>query len=754
MKKQISTLISVVFALILALLQAGFVKTENVELAMIPQAERWINYSSPELIKKAKSVKDPLTRAVIYEIAGQFEGCMHSASLVSPKSIVVDRANITELRCAQKALDDEKISGAEMLSSINKIEKSQKLTKSKDKDFLLGLRLKTISQLVAKSQWKVVKPEIAKMFDREALMTKAQRGQFYSDVGDLMISDRKWNDAFTYFSRATDYDAGISIENKMKNVLPLVSKAVKEYYDANRVRVAVLQDAPLLVPSSEENELAYQAQMGLSKNDVPTAADALVQLIRKFPLSVKSKWAQDKLLEILSKEVERSRGAQGNSVNKGKIVKELLHLDADRMTDWGKILFDMQSYPEAAQLYGKAANDSENSVKAAKYIYMAARSYQLSLNYSKAKEYFKRLSSYYSMSNEFIDGCIQWALIDINEKNMSEAISHLEMARSRKLSNQQDLVSLFWLFRAYKQKGNELILMKKVAQDLVNRFPLTYYGLIAYNELNQKLPHFEIPNNKVEEKKLKLSLSQEEWKAVERAKVLFLAGLYDDASDELSLLTQRTLSMDEELYLASLYAQSLNYLKTFSFLSDIFDGNADARTMKNAKTLFPKEFWIHVSDDKKRAGVDPYLLLSVMRQESGFRDHAISRSNAIGLMQMIPPTAEDVKKQLGATTIEIPKDLFIPANNIIFCAYYLNELIQKFGGDVPTALASYNAGPTRIGLFMKAQGGTMHDTWVDELPLAETSFYVKSILKNYIYYRILYEGQTKLGTPPWLTVKD
>jgi soluble lytic murein transglycosylase len=78
-----------------------------------------------------------------------------------------------------------------------------------------------------------------------------------------------------------------------------------------------------------------------------------------------------------------------------------------------------------------------------------------------------------------------------------------------------------------------------------------------------------------------------------------------------------------------------------------------------------------------------------------FDPRITSRSNAKGLMQMIPPTAEDVKRELKSKA-NVPEDLYDPWTNIRFCAHYLAQLIKKSDGNVAVALASYNAGPTRI----------------------------------------------------------
>ena len=245
----------------------------------------------------------------------------------------------------------------------------------------------------------------------------------------------------------------------------------------------------------------------------------------------------------------------------------------------------------------------------------------------------------------------------------------------------------------------------------------------------------------------KVYFSESESRALTRARTLMQAGLLDEAGEELSIFSSRSLNPDESQYLATFFAQSAKYQKVFTLLGASMDDSSDRRNDFTMRELFPKEFWEIVHGDGARSDVDPLLLLSVMKQESAFDAQALSHSGAVGLMQMIPPTAEDVKRELGLR-VEIPKDLSDPATNVKFCAYYLSKLIKSFNGSIPLALAAYNAGPRRINQFMAARGA-LSDTWVDELPWSEPSFYVKSILKNYIVYRMLYGGIKSLPTAPW-----
>lgn len=109
-----------------------------------------------------------------------------------------------------------------------------------------------------------------------------------------------------------------------------------------------------------------------------------------------------------------------------------------------------------------------------------------------------------------------------------------------------------------------------------------------------------------------------------------------------------------------------------------------------------------VAEESRRQEIDPGLLLSVILSESRFRIDAVSEKGAIGLMQLLPSTAEDLAAQLD---LEWGGDarLLDPRINIALGAYYLKQLMSTFDDDVSLALTAYNKGPGYV-LKMQASG--------------------------------------------------
>jgi soluble lytic murein transglycosylase len=157
--------------------------------------------------------------------------------------------------------------------------------------------------------------------------------------------------------------------------------------------------------------------------------------------------------------------------------------------------------------------------------------------------------------------------------------------------------------------------------------------------------------------------------------------------------------------------------------------------------LYPVVQWDALLREANSAGVDPFLVLSVIRQESRYDPDALSSANAHGLMQLIPSTAERTGAKIGMTGITVDK-LREPEINLRLGTRYLADIIKSENGALPFALGTYNAGPKFIEKLKQRLPTDDLGLFIEQIPYQETKDYVKKVLRNYLIYRRLYAGFT------------
>ena len=123
----------------------------------------------------------------------------------------------------------------------------------------------------------------------------------------------------------------------------------------------------------------------------------------------------------------------------------------------------------------------------------------------------------------------------------------------------------------------------------------------------------------------------------------------------------------------------------------------------------PAELEQQIRDAAQRVSLDPKLVTAIIRVESNFKAHAVSAKGAMGLMQVMPKTAD-------ASDIHAP---YHTVSNLMGACEYLRSLVNRYRGDLKLALAAYNAGPGNV----ERHGGVP--------PFAETRRYVKQVLSYY-----------------------
>ncbi len=156
--------------------------------------------------------------------------------------------------------------------------------------------------------------------------------------------------------------------------------------------------------------------------------------------------------------------------------------------------------------------------------------------------------------------------------------------------------------------------------------------------------------------------------------------------------------------------------------------------------VFPRPYWQQLAADAQSNGLDPYLVTSLIRQESEFNPGAVSRANAYGLMQLLPSTGKQLAKKGGERHFNA-NELFDPSENMRLGTTYLRQNIDRYGGQVEYALAAYNAGDAPVRQWIASGDYKDVPEWVESIPYSETRDYVQSIMRNREVYRAVYAGR-------------
>ncbi len=135
--------------------------------------------------------------------------------------------------------------------------------------------------------------------------------------------------------------------------------------------------------------------------------------------------------------------------------------------------------------------------------------------------------------------------------------------------------------------------------------------------------------------------------------------------------------------------------------------------------------------------VDPYLVFAIIRAESKFQPAAQSSAGAIGLMQIMPETAQWIAGQRGIEDFDTAQ-LNQAEINIQFGCWYLANLSQEFNDNLPLVIAAYNAGRGKVGKWVQSGQWDGSIERLKDIPFAETRDYVKNVMRNYEAYRAIY----------------
>lgn len=212
----------------------------------------------------------------------------------------------------------------------------------------------------------------------------------------------------------------------------------------------------------------------------------------------------------------------------------------------------------------------------------------------------------------------------------------------------------------------------------------------------------------------------------ERIEILLEAGMTKEAAAELSAIARKTTNPDELISVSFKLQECGEYREALTLLSRL-----PSREVAH-NILYPLAHWHIVRNVSEKYSIDPFIILSIMREESRFDTQARSQAGALGLMQLMPQTAYAIDKKVNLN-IKSQENIFDIKANISLGSYYITSLLKEFGS-LPPAIAAYNAGEDVVRRWQKAGNYKSLDEFIEDIPYEETKNYTKRIITTYFEY--------------------
>jgi soluble lytic murein transglycosylase len=373
--------------------------------------------------------------------------------------------------------------------------------------------------------------------------------------------------------------------------------------------------------------------------------------------------------------------------------------------------------------------------------------------YLLRRDYDKAIDCYRELQQRFPSGArspyAHWkvAWLSLRQDRNAEAKHLFEQQIALYPGSAEVPAALYWRGRL-AEEDNDLPLAQAYYQKTSDRFRNFYYGDLARQRLTKFKTDDDPPHlallDRVPPIKTGPALSEDEAPTdnlrFQKAQLLANGALLDFAVRELQAAANEAKGSWAPPEMARVYQGASRYDLSIEVLKravpDYFAMNVPSLPRAYWEALFPKPYWPDLKKFCSQNALDPYLIASLIRQESEFNPNAVSRKNAVGLMQLLPKVGKGVAKQEKFKHFSTLQ-LFNPAVNLQLGTRYFRGMVDKFG-TFEYALAAYNAGSDRVDDWL-AQGKYRDpQEFVESIPFTETREYVQAIMRNASVYRQLY----------------
>ncbi|HVP43294.1 MAG TPA: transglycosylase SLT domain-containing protein [Terriglobales bacterium] len=388
--------------------------------------------------------------------------------------------------------------------------------------------------------------------------------------------------------------------------------------------------------------------------------------------------------------------------------------------------------------------ESPKSPWFAEELLSAANMYLLDRNFERAAALYSELDERFP-GGRFSPYC-HWraAWLTYRLGRSAEAKYRFEQQVSLYPQSQEVTAALYWRGRIAEDE-KDWALARAYYEKLTERYRSYYYAEMARQRLALFQPGEGRPDAVLARvPPLSVRAIQEDLTApsdnLRAQKSLLLAngGLVELAVRELQAGGDADWAYAE---IARIYQESGQYHRALQTLKRAYPGyfSLDLAQLPRSfwESLFPRPYWADLRRSAGDNGLDPYLVASLIRQESEFNPGAISRANALGLMQLLPGVGKKLAKETKMRGFNYSM-LLNPDVNLRLGTRYFRHMLDKYDGTVEYALAAYNAGTDRVADWRGHSSFRDVPEFVESIPFTETREYVQAIVRNAALYRRLY----------------
>ncbi len=307
--------------------------------------------------------------------------------------------------------------------------------------------------------------------------------------------------------------------------------------------------------------------------------------------------------------------------------------------------------------------------------------------------------------------------------------------------------AIYWRARIAEDEGDKAV-ARAYYEKLSENYRYFYYANLARARL-AKLGFDEAGTAVALAKLPAVATPPRSWDApednlhVQKAQLLANGALYDFAVKELQSASAGSPPWLAKS-LAEVYGDQGSYIRAIESLKRAVPSYFSAEVSQIPRPvwegLFPRPFWDELRRDSTLNHLDPYLVASLIRQESEFNPNAISRANAMGLMQLLPTVGKNLAKEMKIHHFN-SDELLVANTNLQLGTRYFKHMVDHYDGQVEYALAAYNAGEDRVDEWRKNGNFKSVEEFVESIPFTETREYVQAIMRNAVLYKLLYPSK-------------